>query len=99
LPEKLNGISFCRSHAKTKNRNKTMKIQIDIKSAVCGLIIGVAAMFALGMDSGGAAGRYQVSSGGQDSAFIIDTITGKAWAFQPPSTAQWRNDSGFFDAK
>jgi len=76
-----------------------MKIQIDLKSALCGLIIGVATMFALGMDSGGSTGRYQVSSGGQGSAIMVDTITGKAWSFQPTSSAQWRNDSSFFDAK
>ena len=79
-----------------------MKIQIDLKSAVCGLIIGIAAMFALGMDSGGSNGRYQLSSGGgggQPCVVMVDTATGQAWGFQPPSTASWRNDGNFFDAK
>jgi len=80
-----------------------MKIQIDLKSAVCGLIIGVAAMFAIGADSsGGSPGRYQLSSGGgggQPCVVMVDTATGKAWAFQPPSTAQWRTDGNFFDPK
>lgn len=76
-----------------------MKIQIDLKSALCGLIIGVAAMFALGADSSSSSvGRYQISAG-QSSALIIDTLTGQAWAFQPTSTAQWRNDGNFFDSK
>jgi len=58
-----------------------MKIQIDIKSALCGLIIGVAAMFALGADSSSSnqVGRYQISTG-QTSNLMVDTITGKARA-------------------
>jgi hypothetical protein len=82
-------------------QTKTMKIQIDLKSAVCGLIIGVAAMFALGADSSSSnqIGRYQVSSGAEDAAVIVDTITGKAWAFQPQNTSQWRTDGNFWDAK
>jgi hypothetical protein len=68
---------------------------------VLGLIIGVAAMFALGADSSASnqVGRYQIASGGQGCAVIVDTITGRAWAFQPPSTAQWRNDGNFWDIK
>jgi hypothetical protein len=41
----------------------------------------------------------QISSGGQGCAVIVDTTTGKAWAFQPSSTAQWKNDGDFWNAK
>jgi hypothetical protein len=77
-----------------------MKIQIDLKSAVCGLIIGVAAMFALGADSSSSnqVGRYQIATG-QNSSVIVDTTTGKAWAFQPLTTAQFKQDGSFWDAK
>ena len=77
-----------------------MKIQIDLKSAACGLMIGVAAMFILGADSSSPTriGRYQIATG-QNSSVIVDTITGKAWAFQPQSTADFRRDGNFWDAK
>jgi hypothetical protein len=77
-----------------------MKIQIDLKSAVCGLIVGVAAMFALGADSSSnQIGRYQVSSGGPATGIIVDTITGQAWGFQPADTSQWKNDGNFWKVK
>jgi hypothetical protein len=75
-----------------------MKIQIDMKSAVCGLIVGAAAIFVLGAGSGGSVGRYQIATG-QNSSVIVDTATGKAWAFQPISTAEFRNSPNFWDAK
>jgi hypothetical protein len=71
-------------HKTTKN--KTMKIQIDLKSAVCGLIIGVAAMFAMGADSSSSSqvGKYQISSSyaptGNAVITIIDTTTGEVWS-------------------
>jgi hypothetical protein len=78
-----------------------MKIQIDLKSAVCGLIVGVAAMFALGADYSPSiiVGRYQVSSGGPATGIIVDTITGQAWGFQPADTSQWKNDRNFWNVK
>ena len=61
-----------------------MKIQIDLKSAVCGLAIGIAAMFVVGADSNsGEVGRYQIShstSGGGDFITLVDTKTGEVWA-------------------
>jgi hypothetical protein len=73
-----------------------MKIQIDLKSAVCGLIIGAAAMFVMGMDSGSSVGRYQISSG-NGLAFIIDSQTGQSWAYNSGNGP--RNDGNFFDLK
>ena len=56
-----------------------MNTKIDLKSALCGLAVGVLAMLAIGAaTSSNAIGRYQVSS---SSGFvtIIDTTTGRAW--------------------
>ncbi|MEI9963084.1 MAG: hypothetical protein WDM76_18815 [Limisphaerales bacterium] len=76
-----------------------MKTQIDIKSAFCGLIVGVLAMFAIGAaTSTNETGRYQVAAG-QNSAVIVDTATGKAWAFQPISSAQYKTDGNFWEVK
>lgn len=77
-----------------------MKIQIDLKSMLCGLLLGVAAMFVVGASSptSNQIGRYQVTTG-QNSSVILDTATGRAWGFQPSSTMQFKNDPNFWDAK
>jgi hypothetical protein len=73
-----------------------MKIQIDLKSAACGLAVGIGAMFLMGSDSGNSAGRYQISSG-NGLAFVIDTQTGQSWGYNSGSGP--RNDVNFFDPK
>ena len=74
-----------------------MKTQIDIKSALCGLAVGVLAMLAIGAGtSSNQLGRYQVSSAA-GFAILIDTQTGQAWMNMAGS--QNRNDSNFFDVK
>lgn len=76
-----------------------MKTQIDLKSALCGLVVGVLAMLAIGAGtSSNEIGRYQTSTG-QNSSVIVDTITGKAWAFQPVNTAEFRKDENFWNEK
>jgi hypothetical protein len=77
-----------------------MKIQIDLKSVLCGVIIGVAAMFAMGADDSPSnpVGRYQIASS-QNFAVVLDTTTGRAWGANFVSTAQYRNDGNFWDAK
>ena len=78
-----------------------MKIQIDLKSAVCGLIIGVAAMFALGADSSSSnqAGRYQIVIGGNPPVFLeVDTTTGRVWEGNGNVT-QLKSEGNFFDPK
>ncbi|MEJ0091760.1 MAG: hypothetical protein WDM80_18675 [Limisphaerales bacterium] len=77
-----------------------MKIQIDLKSAACGLVVGVATMFVLGANSSPSmpVGRYQIATG-QNSSVIVDTTNGKAWAFQPLSTVDFRKDGNFWDQK
>jgi hypothetical protein len=75
-----------------------MKIQIDLKSAVCGLIIGAAAMFVMGADSSSPnqAGRYQVSTGA-GLALMVDSQTGQAWMYDSGSGPH--NDGNFFNPK
>ncbi|HEY1717078.1 MAG TPA: hypothetical protein VGH42_02140 [Verrucomicrobiae bacterium] len=79
-----------------------MKIQIDLKSAVCGLIVGVAAMFAIGADSSSnQVGRYQIQTcPGNPSGYavVLDTATGKVWMGNGNAN-QLRSDGNFFDPK
>ena len=57
-----------------------MNTKIDLKSALCGLAVGVLAMLAIGAATpSNAIGRYQVS-GGSSVCTILDTTTGRAWA-------------------
>jgi hypothetical protein len=76
---------------------KTMKIQIDLKSALCGLIIGVAAMFAIGAGtSSNPVGRFQVETGASaingGYAIILDTQTGQAWMQLAGMETDWGNN-------
>jgi len=74
-----------------------MKTQIDIKSALCGLVVGVLAMLAIGAGtSSNEPGKYQVSSA-LGYSVILDTQTGQAWT--SAIAGQNRNDGGFFDVK
>jgi hypothetical protein len=60
-----------------------MKMKIDLKSALFGLLVGAAAMFTLGdAESSADNGRYQLAvSSGQTGkiSIILDTRTGQAW--------------------
>lgn len=78
-----------------------MKTQIDLKSALCGLVVGVLAMLAIGAGtSSNEVGRYQISSGTSFSV-MVDTKTGQAWGIvhTPTSGSSIHNDGNFFDAK
>jgi hypothetical protein len=77
-----------------------MKFQIDPKSALFGLVVGVLAVFAIGAGSPSEEiGRYQISAAAQSSAFIVDTKTGQAWGFAPVNSGQFRQDANFWEAK
>ena len=84
-----------------KQADQIMKIQIDLKSAAIGLIIGTTAMFILGdATRPNEIGRYQVSSA-REFVTIIDTQTGEAWGLQT-STAGENGKEGngkFWDPK
>jgi hypothetical protein len=76
-----------------------MKAQIDIKSVLCGVAIGVLAVFAMGAaTSSNEIGRYQVSAG-QGCSVIVDTKTGQAWGYCPANTSQYKMDATFWDVK
>jgi hypothetical protein len=68
-----------------------MKIQIDLKSAICGLVIGIAAMFVVGAGtSNETVGRFQVAGGsgnGDGHFMIIDTATGQDWCYHTAGRA------------
>ena len=80
---------------------KPMKTQIDIKSALVGILIGILAVLAVGAaTNSNQVGRYQISSGDGFSV-MVDTQTGKAWGVvhAPTSNSAIRNTGNFFDAK
>jgi hypothetical protein len=77
-----------------------MKIQIDLKSALCGLIIGVAAMFVMGAESSSSnsPGKYRAVTGYTGSygyALILNTQTGEAWGM-PSGEHNFDNKSDKF---
>jgi len=74
-----------------------MKIQIDPKSALCGIIIGVLATFAIGAGtSPNQIGRFQTAGGG-GFFLTIDTVTGKTWQAGMNLLPQYNPD--FFEKK
>ena len=78
-----------------------MKTQIDLKSALCGLAVGVFAMLAIGAGTGtysNECGRYQVAVGA-NVALVIDTQTGKLWTKCWTSTSEFTADEDFFKPK
>lgn len=86
-----------------------MKIQIENKSLLAGLVVGISAMFLMGADWGEKppvphyeTGRYQAvtiagANGAQaGTAIMIDTSTGQAWAAD--INHDFKN-GGFWDVK
>jgi len=82
-----------------------MKIQIDLKSAVVGLLIGAATMFVVGAEtSPNQNGRFQVAiasspfESDRALAVIVDTQTGQSWG--ETARTSWHDDAGkFWNAK
>ena len=90
---------MARTNHSSATVTNTMKTQIDIKSALLGMMIGGLAILAIGAaTSSSETGRFQVSSG-QGNAIIVDTQTGQAWGYTPATTVAVRNDGNFFDKK
>lgn len=78
-----------------------MKVQIDLKSALCGLVMGIFVMLVIGAGSTAREnenGRYQVATEG-NVALVIDTWTGKAWGKCWSSVAEFQSDPYFFEIK
>ncbi len=75
-----------------------MNQQIDTKSALIGLCVGITAMLALGASSPTTrpVGRYQIG-GTATHGLVIDTVTGQVWTqyLQPDGT----RDSSFYGPK
>jgi predicted cation transporter len=68
-----------------------MKTPIDIKSVLCGVTLGVLAVFAIGAGtSSNPVGKYQVTAASAPNGtffLMVDTQTGEAWAAD--SVANW----------
>jgi hypothetical protein len=77
-----------------------MHTKIDLKSALCGLALGVLALFAVGATDTPShpIGRYQCSAA-IDLLLIVDTTTGQAWAIRPGNVSITGAPAGFFDKK
>lgn len=60
-----------------------MKIQIDLKSALCGLLAGIVVMLCVGAGtSANPIGRYQIAGAAAPNGsffVVVDTQTGQAW--------------------
>lgn len=76
-----------------------MNRPIDIKSALIGLCLGVAAMLGLGASSptSGPIGRYQIA-GTATYGMVIDTATGQVWRAHLPANHGY-SDEDFFRPK
>jgi hypothetical protein len=78
-----------------------MEINIDLKSALSGLALGVMTMLALGAADSASSpplGRYHCAAG-QRILLIVDTVTGQAWAMQPGGVTITGAPAGFFERK
>ena len=80
-----------------------MKIQIDLKSALLGITVGVLGMFALGAGtSSNPTGKYQIAAAAAPNGVVfsvVDTQTGEVWGAD--SVANWGSSKGdrFWGAK
>ena len=80
-----------------------MKTQIDIKSVLCGVAIGVLAIFAIGAGtSSNPVGKYQVTGFGNGTggwlAVMVDTQTGESWGYDFSRGGVSKSEK-FWDAK
>jgi hypothetical protein len=75
-----------------------MNVKIDIKSALLGLALGIAATVAVAATtSSGSVGRYQIA-GTANHGLVLDTITGQVWsAFFLPN--EGKTDPDYFQPK
>jgi hypothetical protein len=78
-----------------------MKTQIDIKSVLCGVAIGVLAVFAIGAGtSSNPVGRFQITAAAAPNGSffaVVDTQTGEVWGAD--SVRGWQDKPKFWDAK
>jgi hypothetical protein len=79
---------------------QTMKIEIDLKSALCGIAIALLAVFAIGAGTlSNEVGRYRIATVASANyapvVVLVDTATGKVWTANPNR----KNDGDFFEPK
>ena len=76
-----------------------MKTQIDLKSALCGLGLGLLVMLALGAGTASnQIGRFQVATEGT-VALLVDTETGQVWTKSWKTVDDFKSDSDFNEPK
>jgi hypothetical protein len=76
-----------------------MKTHIDIKSALCGLGLGILAMLAVGAGSSSSqTGRFQIATEGS-VALLIDTETGQVWTKCWRTADDYKSDEDFSEPK
>ena len=77
-----------------------MKLNIDLKSVLAGLAIGVAAMLTIGATESEThkSGRYICAAGGE-VLLVVDSTTGQAWALRPNGLSISGAPAGFFEKK
>ena len=70
-----------------------MKTQLELKSAVIGLLAGIVGTLAIGASSSTpTVGRYQVA-GTASQGLVVDTVTGQVWTqFTPSGSGSSDND-------
>ena len=75
-------------------------MKIDLKSAVCGLAVGVLAMFAIGAtEQSNGPGRYSVAIGSNHD-LVIDTQTGRVWNLRLTNAGDIKGtDADFYSPK
>ena len=78
-----------------------MKLNIDLKSGLAGLAIGVAAMLTIGAaeSESNKNGRYVCAASGGDVLLVVDSTTGQAWALRPNGVSITGAPAGFFEKK
>lgn len=77
-----------------------MKIKIDFKSTLLGLLLGAGAIFAMGAgQSSNPVGRFQVAASSANTLVVVDTITGEVWAHAPGGVSITGAPGGFFNKK
>lgn len=59
-----------------------MNNKTSTKNLVIGFALGVAVTASLGaaLKRNSEVGRFQVSGGGDNNAYVVDTVTGKVWS-------------------
>ena len=79
---------------------KAMNMKVDLKSALCGIVVGVLAMLVIAAadSSANVVGKYQ-AAGGAGFFLILDTASGKAWFANVSANNLTHIDKGFFEAK